>query len=103
MSLLGGFLTIFTGVYLPNFNGSDPDGPLDSSGAEYELASIAVPPSLTNREDISFLSIWWRWTPMMMITVRSERKHVGDIFLTNRGQHVIINRCQKEISQPIEN
>jgi hypothetical protein len=36
MSLLGGFLTIFTGVYLLNFNGSDLE-PLDLS-QEYELA-----------------------------------------------------------------
>ncbi len=39
MSLLAGFLTIFTGVYLLNFNGSDIDErPLDAA-LEYELAS----------------------------------------------------------------
>jgi magnesium transporter len=37
MSLLCGFLTIFTGVYLLNFNGSDPD---DVDMSQYELASV---------------------------------------------------------------
>ncbi|KAF5000122.1 hypothetical protein FDECE_11284 [Fusarium decemcellulare] len=37
-SLVAGFLTIFTGVYLLNFNGSDFE-PL-SSASEYELASM---------------------------------------------------------------
>ena len=38
-SLLGGFLTIFTGVYLLNFNGSDVE-PVGSS-LGYELTSVS--------------------------------------------------------------
>ncbi|KAK3316034.1 magnesium transporter [Apodospora peruviana] len=42
-SLLLGFLTIFTGVYLLNFNGSDVDHPDHGSAlsSRYELASLA--------------------------------------------------------------
>ena len=56
MSLLGGFLTIFTGVYLLNFNGSDLDGPLDASRSEYELTSVGVPSSRSSRESVTLLS-----------------------------------------------
>jgi len=38
MSLFGGFLTIFTGVYLLNFNGSHLDVP--ESPSEYELSDV---------------------------------------------------------------
>lgn len=37
MSLLCGFLTVFTGVYLLNFNGSNTESP--NPPIEYELAS----------------------------------------------------------------
>lgn len=48
MSLLCGFLTVFTGVYLLNFNGSNLESP--STPSEYELASGLGSPS---RERIS--------------------------------------------------
>jgi len=40
-SLLSGFLTIFTGVYLLNFNGSD----VEPQNNDYELTSIHEPTS----------------------------------------------------------
>lgn len=42
MSLLAAFLTIFTGVYLLNFNGSDLEGQQLDTNFEYELASIST-------------------------------------------------------------
>lgn len=58
MSLLGGFLTIFTGVYLLNFNGSDVESP--DLPVEYELTggigssrtSISLQDSLRLSRDI---------------------------------------------------
>lgn len=43
MSLLCGFLTVFTGVYLLNFNGSNLES--TSSPSEYELAGGLGSPS----------------------------------------------------------
>ncbi|KAK5656616.1 hypothetical protein OQA88_4596 [Cercophora sp. LCS_1] len=40
VSLFAGFLTIFTGVYLLNFNGSDLDEGLSDANSEHELGSI---------------------------------------------------------------
>jgi hypothetical protein len=51
MSLLGGFLTIFTGVYMLNFNDGDLESAAnligDSSSAGYELAGGGVGPRMS--------------------------------------------------------
>lgn len=42
VSLLGGFLTVFSGVYLLNFDDGDPE--ISESYSDYELASDILTP-----------------------------------------------------------